>query len=90
MVHLHLRGEFKICAGIQQTLEQRDLTDDEREALERDRDTVAALAERLANSPTPAGSTPNAPAATAPSSPLAAVRESLRVPPSRPDETDVR
>jgi hypothetical protein len=40
-------------------LEQLELTDDERIALEGDRDVVAALAERLANTPTPAGPTPN-------------------------------
>jgi hypothetical protein len=40
-------------------LEQLDLTDDERQALEGDRDAVAALAERLADTPTPAGPTPN-------------------------------
>jgi hypothetical protein len=37
--------------GIEQMLEQLDLTDDERQALEGDRDTVAALAERLADTP---------------------------------------
>ena len=45
--------------GIEQMLEQLDLTDDERQALEGDRDAVAALAERLADTPTPAGPTPN-------------------------------
>lgn len=35
-----------------------DLTDDEREALEGDREAVTALAERLADTPTPAGPTP--------------------------------
>ncbi|MFI6735271.1 hypothetical protein ACIBI9_20290 [Nonomuraea sp. NPDC050451] len=45
--------------GIEQMLEQLDLTDDEREALEGDRAAVAALAERLADVPTPAGPTPN-------------------------------
>ncbi|WP_329437794.1 hypothetical protein [Streptomyces canus] len=39
-------------------LEQLDLTDDEREALEGDREAVTALAERLADTPTPAGPTP--------------------------------
>jgi hypothetical protein len=37
---------------------QLDLTDDERAALEGDRDAVAALAERLADTPTPSGPTP--------------------------------
>jgi integrase len=45
--------------GIQQMLEQLELTDDERAALEGDRDAVAALANRLADTPTPAGPTPN-------------------------------
>ena len=45
--------------GIQQMLEQLELTDDERQALEGDRDAVAALADRLADVPTPAGPTPN-------------------------------
>jgi hypothetical protein len=45
--------------GIQQMLEQLELTDDERQALEGDRDAVAALANRLAEIPTPAGPTPN-------------------------------
>lgn len=44
--------------GIDQMLEQLDLTDDEREALEGDREAVTALAERLADTPTPAGTTP--------------------------------
>ncbi|MDH6222780.1 hypothetical protein M2283_010132 [Streptomyces pseudovenezuelae] len=39
-------------------LEQLDLTGDEREALEGDREAVTALAERLADTPTPAGPTP--------------------------------
>lgn len=39
--------------------EQLDLTDDEREALERDREAVSALAERLADTPTPADPTPS-------------------------------
>jgi hypothetical protein len=39
-------------------LEQLDLTDDERDALEGDREAVTALAERLADTPTPAGPTP--------------------------------
>ncbi|MDO0937361.1 hypothetical protein QQY66_38640 [Streptomyces sp. DG2A-72] len=44
--------------GINQMLERLDLTDDEREALEGDREAVTALAERLADTPTPAGPTP--------------------------------
>lgn len=38
-------------------LEQLDLTDDERQALEGDRDALTALAKRLADTPTPAGPT---------------------------------
>jgi hypothetical protein len=44
--------------GINTMLEQIDLTDDEREALEGDRDAVSALVQRLADIPTPAGPTP--------------------------------
>jgi len=50
---------LEVKAGIEQMLEQLDLTDDEREALEGDRDAVAALVEKLADVPTPAGPTPN-------------------------------
>ncbi|MFF7476768.1 hypothetical protein [Streptomyces sp. NPDC008092] len=39
-------------------LDQVDLTDDEREALEGDRAAVTALAKKLADIPTPAGPTP--------------------------------
>ncbi|MFD3589794.1 hypothetical protein [Streptomyces sp. NPDC058683] len=53
------RGQLlKVKGGIEQMLEQLDLTDDEREALEGDRDAVTALAQRLADIPTPAGPTP--------------------------------
>jgi hypothetical protein len=44
--------------GVEQMLERLTLTDDERAALEGDRDALAALAGRLANVPTPAGPTP--------------------------------
>jgi integrase len=44
--------------GVDQMLERLTLTDDERAALEGDRDALAALAERLAKVPTPAGPTP--------------------------------
>ena len=44
--------------GVQQMLEQLDLTDEERAALEGDLDALTALAERLASVPTPAGPTP--------------------------------
>ncbi|QOV41243.1 tyrosine-type recombinase/integrase [Streptomyces ferrugineus] len=53
------RGQLlAVKDGIDQMLEQLDLTDDEREALEGDREAVAALAERLSDTPTPAGPTP--------------------------------
>lgn len=44
--------------GINTMLEQVDLTDDEREALEGDREAITALTQRLADIPTPAGPTP--------------------------------
>lgn len=53
------RGQLlAVRDGIDQMLEQLDLTDDEREALEGDREAVASLAERLTDTPTPAGPTP--------------------------------
>lgn len=57
--------------GINKMLEQVDLTDDEREALEGDRDAITALTERLADIPTPVSPTPASwgPGLTTPSSP---------------------
>jgi len=53
------RGQLlAVKEGIDTMLEQLDLTDDERTALEGDRDTVSALVERLTDVPTPAGPTP--------------------------------
>ncbi|MFJ1561402.1 hypothetical protein [Streptomyces mirabilis] len=53
------RGQLlAVKDGIDEMLEQLNLTDDEREALEGDREAVTALAERLADTPTPAGPTP--------------------------------
>jgi integrase len=49
---------LEVKAGIERMLEQLDLTDDEREALEGDRDAITALADKLADIPTPAGPTP--------------------------------
>ncbi len=46
--------------GIDRMLETVDLTDDERAALEGDREALEALAQRLADTPTPAGPTPRA------------------------------
>jgi hypothetical protein len=67
-------------------LEQLDLTDDEREALEGDRDAIEALAERLANIPTPAGPTPNELGGNNAFVSLTAVKESLRVHIGQPGE----
>ncbi|MEU5951467.1 tyrosine-type recombinase/integrase [Streptomyces sp. NPDC047525] len=53
------RGQLlAVKDGIDQMLEQLNLTEDEREALEGDREAIAALAEKLADIPTPAGPTP--------------------------------
>jgi hypothetical protein len=40
-------------------LEQLNITDDERAALEGDRDAITALIDRLTDIPTPAGPTPS-------------------------------
>ena len=50
---------LEVKSGIEQMLEQLDLTDDERQALEGDREAITALAAKLADVPTPAGPTPN-------------------------------
>ena len=50
---------LEVKSGIEQMLEQLDLTDDERQALEDDREAITALAAKLADVPTPAGPTPN-------------------------------
>ncbi|MFL9653438.1 tyrosine-type recombinase/integrase [Streptomyces sp. PB17] len=53
------RGQLlAVKDGIDHMLEQLDRTDDEREALEGDREAVTELAQRLADTPTPAGPTP--------------------------------
>jgi hypothetical protein len=44
--------------GVEQMLERLTLTDDERDALEGDRDALTTLTERLATIPAPAGPTP--------------------------------
>ncbi|MCX4615666.1 tyrosine-type recombinase/integrase [Streptomyces mirabilis] len=52
------RGQLlAVKDDIDEMLEQLNLTDDEREALEGDREAVTALAERLTDTPTPAGPT---------------------------------
>jgi hypothetical protein len=63
--------------GIEQMLEQLDLTDDERQALEGDRDAVAALAARLADTPTPGGPTPKELGTGVAFIPLTTLRDSL-------------
>lgn len=63
--------------GINTMLEQVDLTDDEREALEGDRDAVAALVQRLADIPTPAGPTPNELGTESAFIPLTQVRDTV-------------
>lgn len=63
------RGQLlAVKDGIDQMLEQLDLTDDEREALEGDREAVTALAERLADTPTPPAPLPGTSERPAPSS----------------------
>lgn len=49
---------LEVRSGLDRMLEQLDLTDEERHALEGDRAALAALTERLATVPTPAGPTP--------------------------------
>ncbi|WP_238598466.1 tyrosine-type recombinase/integrase [Saccharothrix sp. ALI-22-I] len=63
--------------GVEQMLERLTLTDDERAALEGDRDAIAALAERLATVPTPAGPTPEQLGTDRAFVALTAVQESL-------------
>src|SRR5439155_22879253 len=66
------RGQLlAVKEGIDTMLEQLDLTDDERTALEGDRDTISALVERLTDVPTPAGPTPKQLGATPAFIPLA-------------------
>jgi integrase len=49
---------LEVKDGVDQMLERLTLTDDERAALEGDREALVTLAERLAKVPTPAGPTP--------------------------------
>ncbi|WP_330294041.1 hypothetical protein [Streptomyces sp. NBC_00576] len=58
-------------------LEQLDLTDAEREALEGDSKAVTTLAERLADTPTPAGPTPRELGTTSGFIPLAQLTNTL-------------
>jgi hypothetical protein len=50
---------LEVKCGIGQMLEQLDLTDGERQALEGGREAITALAAKLAGVPTPAGPAPN-------------------------------
>lgn len=58
-------------------LEQLELPDEEREALEGDRDAVDALVKRLTDIPTPAGPTPNELGSSAAFIPLTALTKTL-------------
>lgn len=58
-------------------LEQLDLTDEERQALEDDREALTALAQRLADTPTPAGPTPKQLGTDSTFIPLTALTDSL-------------
>ncbi|MGW1917563.1 hypothetical protein ACWCQS_44630 [Streptomyces sp. NPDC002076] len=69
-------------------LEQLDLTDGEREALEGDRETVTALTERLADTPTPAGPTPRDLGTTGAFVPLTQLMSTL--PAQKPGQRDKR
>jgi len=68
---------LEVKAGIERMLEQLDLTDDERAALEGDHEAVTALADRLAEVPTPGGPTPKELGTAAAFIPLTTVLESL-------------
>jgi hypothetical protein len=64
---------------------QLDLTDDERAALEGDRDALTALTQRLRDTPTPAGPTPKELGMNAAFIPLTTLTDSLTTsrPPTR-------
>lgn len=75
-----------VRSGIEHMLETVDLTDDEREALEGDRDAVDGLLERLATTPTPAGPTPRELGTSTAFVPLTALTTGLTPAPRRPTE----
>jgi hypothetical protein len=80
------RGQLlAVKDGIQRMLEELELTDEERAALEGDRDAVAALADRLADVPTPAGPTPKELGAGTALIPLTSLAGSLPPAARRPD-----
>jgi hypothetical protein len=70
--------------GIDRMLETVYLTDDERAALEGDREALEALARRLTDTPTPAGPTPRALGTADAFIPLTQLLDSL---PSKPPAT---
>ncbi|MGW0208978.1 hypothetical protein ACWDZ8_25315 [Streptomyces sp. NPDC003233] len=83
------RGQLlAVKDGIDQMLEQLDLTADEREAIEGDREAVTALAERLADTPTPAGPTPRDLGTTGAFVPLTQLMST--VPAQKPGQHDKR
>ncbi|MGW2151604.1 tyrosine-type recombinase/integrase [Nonomuraea bangladeshensis] len=73
----HAGQLLAVKEGIEQMLEQLELTDDERQALEGDRDAVATLAARLADTPTPGGPTPKELGTGVAFIPLTTLRDSL-------------
>lgn len=79
------RGQLlNVKDGIDHMLERLDLTDDERAALEGDREAVTALAERLADTPTQAGPPPENSARPTASFPLTQLMDTVpaKAPPS--------
>ncbi|MGV9976546.1 tyrosine-type recombinase/integrase [Micromonospora wenchangensis] len=70
--------------GIDRMLETIDLTDDERAALEGDREALEALAQRLADTPTPAGPTPRDLGTADAFIPLTSLLDSLNNSPTEP------
>ena len=84
------RGQLlAVKDGIQQMLEQLSLTDEEKEALEGDREVVTALIERLADIPTPSGPTPAELGATSTFIPLTALTSGLRKPLGNGDNKEI-
>jgi len=69
------RGQLlAVKDGIAQMLEQLNLTDDERAALEGDQEAITSLLDRLADIPTPAGATPDEIGTTRAFIPISALR----------------
>jgi hypothetical protein len=78
---------LSIKDGVGKMLEQLDLTDEERQALEGDRDALAALAARPADTPTPAGPAPKQLGTDTTFIPLTALTERLSGDRSSPSGT---